>query len=67
MPVEFKTRETLGAGWSLEVIAGGSIQGHIRKLPSGSYVYFRGLSNMMNHSIEDKDLERLKELVRGNP
>ena len=46
MMVEFKRRDTLGGGLSIEVRNDGLIVGHIRKRPdTGAFRYFRGESN----------------------
>jgi hypothetical protein len=64
MKIEFKEKQTLGGGWSLEVWKVSAIIGHIRKHGySGGDSYFHGPNNVSTTSIEDEDLEALKRKV----
>ncbi len=68
MTIDFKEKETLGGGWSLEVRRSGILLGHIRQRPdTGAYRYFRGPHNELTPSYENADLEALKEQVTDNP
>lgn len=68
MPMEFREKQTLGGGWSLEVRQPGVLLGHIRKRPdTGAYRYFRGPHNELTATYEDVDLEALKRQVAANP
>ena len=59
--IEFKEKHLLG-GWSIAVIKSGIVQGHIRKHgQDGSFLYFGGQDNILNWSMQDHDLEALKE------
>lgn len=61
MTVDYKDKNTLGGGWSLEVLRAGVLVGHIRK--PGLYQYFAGPHNELTPSFEDADLEVLKRRV----
>jgi len=68
MTIEFKEKNTLGGGWSLEVKRGPSLLGHIRRRPdTGTFRYFRGSQNQLTPSYENADLEALKAQVANNP
>jgi hypothetical protein len=64
MFVTFKEQDLLG-GWSIAVLVGGVLVGHIRKHgQDGSYVYFTGPDNKMNWSLQDTNLQTLKDRVQ---
>jgi hypothetical protein len=66
--VEFTRRDTLGAGFSIEVRNLGILVGHIRKRPdAGAFRYYRGPSNELTPTYEGRDLEALKRRVKENP
>ncbi len=63
--VEYKKEDLLG-GWSIKVIAEGSVLGHIRKHgQDGGFVYFRGPDNQLNGSLQDQDLGALKVKIEA--
>lgn len=64
MTVAFQEKETLGGGWSLEVLHTGGLVGHIRKHATADvYRYFDGPHNQLTPSLENADLEALKKQV----
>ena len=68
MSVTYIEKSTLGMGWSLEVIDGLVVVGHIRRRPdTKAFRYFRGQDNELNPTYENKELEKLKIQVENNP
>jgi hypothetical protein len=66
--VEFNRQDTLGGGFSIQVVNHGMLAGHIRKRPdTGAFRYYRGVHNELTPADEDQDLEALKRRVRQNP
>ena len=64
MKIEFKEKQTLGGGWSLEVWKAPAVIGHIRKSAStGRYRYFNGPQNELTPSLGDDDPNELKQKV----
>ena len=60
---EYVERPTTG-GWVLEVRKGSSHKGNIRKNPiTGRYQFYRGSRNAIRPSIEESDVETLKERI----
>lgn len=64
MAIEFKEKETPDNGWSIEVLSGGTLVGHIRRHPiSKAYRYFDGPDNDLLADLVDESLESLKARV----
>jgi hypothetical protein len=63
--VTFSEKDLLG-GWKIAVILNGSTIGNIRMHGQGGYAYFRGPNNVLTWSIQDGDLEALKEKVAAS-
>jgi hypothetical protein len=62
--IKYKEKQTLGGAWSLEVMSGWRLIGHIRKNAStGAYSYFDGPRNELTPAMEDWDLDALKRKV----
>jgi hypothetical protein len=60
---EYAERPVTG-GWVLEVRKGRSHKGNIRKNPTtGRYQFYRGSRNAIHPSIEESDIETLKERI----
>ncbi len=61
--ISYKEQDLLG-GWSIAVFVSGVPVGHIRRHgQDGSFVYFPGISNQLNGSLQDKDLSNLKAKI----
>ena len=66
--VEFDRRDTLGGGFTIDVLSHRLLAGQIRKRPdTGAFRYYRGAHNQLTPAYEDRDLEALKLRVRQNP
>ena len=66
--VAFKRQDTLGGGFSIDVLNHEMLVGHIRKQPdTGAFRYYRGVQNDLTAAYADRDLEALKRRVKGNP
>jgi hypothetical protein len=66
--VEFKRQDTLGGGFSIQVLNHGILAGHIRKRPdTGAFAYYRGAHNELTAADHDRDLESLKRRIAQNP
>jgi hypothetical protein len=68
--VSFKEKETVGAGWSVDVIEASrsssgepiaTLIGHIRRNKAGGYAYFEGQSSTA--SMNSGDLASLKKKI----
>lgn len=60
---EYRERPSTG-GWILEVRKGRFHKGNIRKNPTtGRYQFYRGSYNAIRPSIEESDIETLKERI----
>ena len=60
---EYAARPPTG-GWLLEVRKDGSPKGNIRKNPvTGRYQFYRGRLNVLRPSLEESNLETLKEKI----
>jgi hypothetical protein len=66
--VEFERRDTLGGGFTIDVLNQRMLAGQIRKRPdTGAFRYYRGVHNQLTPADEDLDLEALKRRVKQNP
>ena len=64
MKLEYREKETLGGGWSIEVCRAGIPLGHIRRNPvTGDYRYFNGMANELTPMLSDYDLDLLKAKI----
>lgn len=63
--IEYKEKDLLG-GWSIAVLLNGVTLGYIRKHGyDGSFVYYKGLHNQLNWSLQDHDLSSLKKKIEA--
>lgn len=55
-----------GGKWIMQVKKGARHKGNIRKSPvTGRYQFFRGSVNVIRPSLEEADIETLKEKIEG--
>jgi hypothetical protein len=66
--IQFKSRESAGGAFTIDVLNHGMLAGHIRKCGEDDlYRYFRGVHNESAPRHADPDLDRLKRLVSEDP
>ncbi len=59
-----KSLKSSSGGWIIEVRKGTSIKGNIRKNPvTGRYQFYRGSRNAIRPSLEESDVETLKQRI----